>query len=198
VVSVHLTTPYSVNGDTTTIANGNHLITAKAFDAAGNTAVTAARQVTVNNPPQLITNGGFEGTNSPWAIVGSAAWTNVGGAHGGTGLMRLVNADSTTGTTYQQITIPSTATGSLTFWVSITTSEPGTTAYDFLYVEVRSTTGTLLGTVGTLSNLNMSTGYSLKSYSVAAWRGQTVRLQFRAVNDVSLATTFKIDDVSVR
>jgi hypothetical protein len=34
--------------------------------------------------------------------------------------------------------------------------------------------------------------------SLAAWRGQTVRVQFRATTDVSLPTSFRIDDVSLR
>jgi putative lipoic acid-binding regulatory protein len=42
------TSPYSVNWNTATIANGNHTLTAVARDAAGNTA-TASRSVTVSN-----------------------------------------------------------------------------------------------------------------------------------------------------
>jgi hypothetical protein len=37
-----------------------------------------------------------------------------------------------------------------------------------------------------------------KSFNLAAWRGQTVRVQFRATTDVSLPTSFRIDDVSLR
>ena len=40
--------------------------------------------------------------------------------------------------------------------------------------------------------------YSQKSFSLAAWRGQTVRVQFRATTDISLPTSFRIDDVSLR
>jgi hypothetical protein len=40
--------------------------------------------------------------------------------------------------------------------------------------------------------------YSQKSFSLAGWRGQTVRLQFRATTDFSLPTSFRIDDVSLR
>lgn len=41
--------PYSYNWDTTQLANGTHTLTAKARDAAGNTATSAALTVTVNN-----------------------------------------------------------------------------------------------------------------------------------------------------
>jgi thermitase len=65
---------------------------------------------------------------------------------------------------------------------------------------VRSTTGTLLGTLGTYSNANETTpgNYSQQSFSLANWRGQTVRVQFRATTDVILPTSFRIDDVSLR
>jgi len=36
------------------------------------------------------------------------------------------------------------------------------------------------------------------SFSLAAWKGQTIRVQFRATTDGSLATSFRVDDVSLR
>lgn len=41
--------PYEVPLDTTTLANGTYSLTAKAFDAAGNSATSAAVTITVNN-----------------------------------------------------------------------------------------------------------------------------------------------------
>ena len=72
--------------------------------------------------------------------------------------------------------------------------------YDRLFVEVRSTWGALLGTLATYSNANETTIgiYSQKSFSLASWRGQTVRVQFRVTNDFTLPTSFRIDDVSLR
>jgi hypothetical protein len=105
-----------------------------------------------------------------------------------------------TGQTYQTVTIPSTASGALTFWFNCNSSEGSTTAYDFLYVEVRNTSGTLLQTLATYSNKNKGTAgvYSQKSFSLAAYKGQTIRLQFRTTTDFSLSTTFRIDDVSLK
>ena len=37
-----------------------------------------------------------------------------------------------------------------------------------------------------------------RSLNVAAYRGQTVRVQFRATTDGALPTTFRVDDVSLR
>ncbi|MDQ6788786.1 MAG: choice-of-anchor J domain-containing protein [Acidobacteriota bacterium] len=75
-----------------------------------------------------------------------------------------------------------------------------TTAYDNLYVEVRNTSGTLLTTLASYSNVNKGTAgvYSQKSFSLAAYRGQTVRVQFRATTDSSVTTTFRVDDVSLK
>ena len=98
------------------------------------------------------------------------------------------------------MSIPTTHAANYTFWLNITSSESGPTIYDRLFVEVRNTAGTLLGTLATYSNANETTigNYSQKSFSLANWRGQTVRLQFRATTDFSLPTSFRIDDVSLR
>jgi hypothetical protein len=44
-----LSSPYSVSWNTTTLANGPHVLTARARDAAGNTRVSATVNVTINN-----------------------------------------------------------------------------------------------------------------------------------------------------
>jgi len=84
--------------------------------------------------------------------------------------------------------------------LDITSSETTTTEDDRLYVEVRSTAGVLLGSVGTFSNLHKASlgAYTLRSFSLAAWKGQSIRVQFRATTDGSLATSFRVDDVSLR
>jgi hypothetical protein len=114
----------------------------------------------------------------------------------------IVNgADSTTGTLYQQVTIPSGG-ASLNFWLNITTGEAaGAAVYDRLFIEVRNTAGTLLGTLATFSNQNSGTAgvYVLRGpYNLSTWAGQTVRIQFRGTNDVTLPTSFRVDDVSVQ
>jgi len=135
-------------------------------------------------------------------MSGSGAfYTNNGNyPHGGTGYMYFGVNNNVTGQVYQTVTVPTTATANLTFWFNCSSSEGITTAYDFLYVEVRNTSGTLLQTVATYSNKDKTTAgnYSQKSFSLAAYRGQTIRLQFRCTTDFSLSTTFRIDDVSLR
>jgi len=153
----------------------------------------------------LFANGGFETSVSPTVLSGTNAYYVSPGnyPHAGTGYVYLGTTNNVASQLYQQISIPSTATSAnLTFWLNVTSDETTTTtAYDKLYVEVRNTAGTLLTTFATYSNLNKGTAgvYSQKgSFSLLAYKGQTVRVQFRATTDSSLQTTFRIDDVSVK
>ncbi|HEY0658369.1 MAG TPA: M4 family metallopeptidase [Pyrinomonadaceae bacterium] len=152
---------------------------------------------------ELLINGGFEGSASPWVGSGTGYFYTANGSapHGGTGYIYFGVNNSVSGQSYQQVTIPSTATGTLTFWLNVTSSETTTTAqYDVLFVEVRNTAGALLATAATYSNLNKTTAgsYSQKSLNLSAYKGQTVRVQFRSTMDSSITTTFRVDDVSLK
>lgn len=154
---------------------------------------------------ELLVNGGFEGSSSPWVRSGSGSFYTANGnfPRGGTGYVYfgVNNGSSGAGQAYQTVTIPSSASGAFEFWLNVTSSETTTSVqYDKLFVEVRNTAGTLLSTVATYSNLNKTTAgnYSLKSFSLAAFRGQTVRIQFRSTMDSSITTTFRVDDVSLK
>jgi len=151
----------------------------------------------------LLVNGGFEGSASPWVGSGTGYFYTAAGSypHGGTGYIYFGVNNSVSGQSYQQVAIPTTATGTLTFWLNVTSSETTTTTqYDKLFVEVRNTAGTLLATLATYSNLNKGTAgvYAQKSLSLAAYKGQTVRVQFRSTTDSSLSTTFRVDDADLR
>ena len=94
--------------------------------------------------------------------------------------------------------IPSTATSAnLSFALHIDTAETGTTAYDKLVVTVKNSSGTVLGTLATYSNVNAATGYQIRSFSLLPYKGQTVTLSFAMTEDASLQTSFVIDKVSV-
>jgi hypothetical protein len=114
--------------------------------------------------------------------------------------MILGAVNSSTSTLYQTVTIPSGG-ANLNFWLNVTTSEAaGAAVFDRLFIEVRNTAGTLLATPATFSNQNSGTSgvYVLRGpYNLAAFAGQTVRIQFRSTQDVSLPTSFRVDDVSV-
>ena len=152
---------------------------------------------------ELLVNGGFETSASPWVGSGTGYfYTNAGTyPHGGTSYIYFGVNNSVSGQSYQQVAIPATATGTFTFWLNVTSSETTTTTqYDKLFVEVRDTAGNLLTTLATYSNLNKGTAgvYSQKSFSLAAYKGQTVRVQFRSTTDSSVTTSFRVDDASLK
>jgi primary-amine oxidase len=167
---------------------------------------TPGPSLTPTNTPtpgqELIVNGGFEGSASPWTLSGHATWSNGPNPHSGAGYLVLGNVINAKGSAYQQISVPSGTAPGLTFWLNVITNETTTTtANDVLYVEIRNTAGTLLQTVATYSNLDRgSPGVYVQrgAFNLSAYAGQTIRLQFRVTGNGSLPTTFLLDDVSVR
>src|SRR5207245_10204773 len=75
-----LAAPYSLSWNTTSAANGSHALTAVARDAAGNTATSAAVNVTVDNiPPTVSITAPVNGaTVSSTLTVSASATDNVG------------------------------------------------------------------------------------------------------------------------
>jgi hypothetical protein len=198
-----LTASVNISGLAAGTYNGTITISAT---GATNTPVSVPVTLTVNSAggTELIVNGGFEGSSSPWVASGNGVFYTANGSypHGGTGYIYLGAQNNRSGQWYQQITIPSGASPSLNFWLNVTSNETTTTTqFDRLFIEVRSTSGALLGTLATFSNLNKGTAgvYTLRGpYGLSSWAGQTVRLQFRVTTDQSLTTTFRVDDVSVK
>jgi hypothetical protein len=198
------TSPYSWSWNTTTFANSSHTIVAKAYDAANNMGTTGNVTVTVNNTTgsqQLLGNPGFEtGVASPWtATTGIIDNTAGEAAHSGTWKAWLNGYAAThTDSLLQSVAIPSTATtATLSFWLHIDTAETGTTAFDTLKVQIRNTSGTVLATLATYSNVNAAAGFSQKSFSVLTYKGQTVQVYLVGVEDTTLQTSFVVDDFAL-
>ena len=86
----------------------------------------------------------------------------------------------------------------LGFWLHTDTAETGTTkAYDTLKVQVLNSSGTVLGTLATFSNLNASSGYVQHTYDLSPYAGQTVTLKFTGAEDYEYQTSFVLDDTSI-
>jgi len=150
---------------------------------------------------QLLLNPGFESGNVSWTITPAVIDNSLSPApHSGAWKAWLDGyGTSHTDFAYQQVTIPPTATSAtLEFWLRISTSETtSTTAFDTLNVQILNSSGSLLSTLATYSNLNASASYSLKSFDVTAFKGQTIRVRFLGVEDFSLATSFLVDDTAL-
>jgi hypothetical protein len=209
VVGTDTSSPYSISWNSTTAANGSHSFTARATDTAGNATTSAAVTATVSNAgstcatsSQLLGNPGFEtGAAAPWtATAGVIDGSASPAARTGTYKAWLDGYGSAhTDDLYQTVTIPAGAcSATFTFWLWITTAETTTTtAFDTLTVTVRNSSGTVLSTLATFSNLNKSSSYVQRSFDLSSFKGQTVRLQFHGVEDSSLQTSFIIDDTAL-
>jgi len=105
-----------------------------------------------------------------------------------------------TDTLYQDVTIPPTASyAQLQFWYRIDTADSATIPHDTMEVFLSIPGGARLGTYFTFSNTDDTGGAWVHSQTmdVSAFRGQTVRLTFSAVNDATSPTSFRVDDVSL-
>jgi photosystem II stability/assembly factor-like uncharacterized protein len=188
---------------TSTADNGAVFSVVVSNSAGSATSGNATLTVNPGNPGgELILNGDFENGTTPWAgtTADISAWQNQA-AHGGTRCAWLCgNGTTATEQLYQQVTIPaSAASATLNFWLHIDSSETTTTTqYDKLRIQVLNSSGTLLQTLATFSNLNKASGYSLKSFDLSAYKGQTIRVRFYATEDYSKQTSFVIDDVSLK
>ncbi|MBO3739285.1 M20/M25/M40 family metallo-hydrolase [Actinoplanes flavus] len=183
---------------TTAAAAGTYTIT---VTGTGSAAHSVSYTLTVTGTGgctgagQKLGNPGFETATAPWT-----ASTGVIGANTGDGAPRTGtrdawlngNGSTNTETLSQSVTLPTgCSTYTLSFHLKIITTETTTTTqYDKLTVKAGSTT------LQVFSNLNAS-AYTLRSYNLAAFAGQTVTLTFTGVEDSSLRTSFVIDDTAL-
>lgn len=167
---------------------------------------TPAPQATPTNTPppsscaQSLTNGGFESGSAPWVQTSSGGYNLIDTTRPRTGSYSayLGGYNSGTDTIYQQVTIPATATSAtLTYWWNMSTQESGTTKYDYLYARVLDANGNTLTTLQTMSNADTQNTWKQSSFSLLAYKGQTVRIYFKGTTDSSLPTNFFVDDVSL-
>jgi hypothetical protein len=149
-----------------------------------------------------VANAGFETGAASWAqasSVGANVIVNDAGARSGGWYAWLGDADNVTESVHQTITIPP-GPARLQFWYRVSSTETtATRRFDILTVSINDAqSGTTLRTLGTLSNLDASAGWVQSPvYDVAEFGGRAVRLQLRAVNDLSAPSSFRIDDVTL-
>ncbi|KAB1914242.1 M28 family peptidase [Micromonospora sp. AMSO31t] len=170
-------------------------------NATGSVTRTTAYSLTVTGAGgcaggQLIGNSSFESGSTPWTAT-SGVITNSTSQAARTGSYKawLDGYGSThTDTLSQSVSIPAgCASYTLSFWLHIDTAETTTsTAYDKLTVQVGTTT------LATYSNLNKASGYTQRSFNLAAYAGQTVTLKWTGVEDASLQTSFVVEDVTLQ
>jgi uncharacterized membrane protein len=158
---------------------------------------------------QVLGNPGFENgpsNPSPWTLTSTHTPLEIINSstseppHSGSFDAWLDGFGTTnTDTIMQQVSIPSNATAAtLSFWLHIDTAETTTTTqFDTLTVQVRDSSGTVLSTLATFSNLNHASGYQQHSYDLSSFKGQTVQIFLKGQEDSELQTSFVLDDFTL-
>ena len=197
---------FTVNSSSSITANvpncsstGNVRVT-----TAGGTAVSSGTFTVTGcggGAQQLFGNAGFESGATVWTQTSGVIDSSTGRpARTGSWKAWLDGYGAThTDYIYQTVTIPSGSTSAtLSFYVRIDTAETTTTTqYDKLQVQVSNNGGSTYTTLATYSNLNANSTYTLKSFNLNAYIGQTIRVRFYGTEDSSLQTSFVIDDTAL-
>jgi hypothetical protein len=200
------TLTYSATG----LPAGLSSVTVTATDttgASGNATFTwTISAATGCGTQQLIQNGGFQsGSLSPWT-ASSGVLTAASSSHPSypstDPYLAWIDGYSGkhTDTLAQTVTIPATCTtATLSFWLYIDSTDPTGKAYDTFTIQVLNSSGTVLATLGTLSNQNEGTGYVQHSYSVSSFIGQTITIKFTGTETLGdgYDTSFYEDDNSL-
>jgi hypothetical protein len=193
----------AVTGTPSTAGTYTVTVTASSGTASGSASFTWTVSSTGGGgctAAQLLGNPGFEtGSAAPWTTTAGVVNNDTSSqpAHSGSWDAWLDGYGTThTDTVSQQVTIPATCkAANFSFWLHIDTNETTTTtAFDTLKVQVLNSSGTVLSTLATYSNLNHNSGYTQHSFSLASYIGQTVTLKFTGSEDGSLQTSFVLDD----
>ncbi|GLH67231.1 IPT/TIG domain-containing protein [Geothrix edaphica] len=196
---------FTVASDTEIRATAPTGLTAGSISVAtpGGTA-TSGQIYTLFTTVQVLMNTGFE-QPSPviWkgdtGIIQGASTSQPGiGPHGGSKFSWLGGYGSAISDQItQDFYIPASAqSATATFYMKIVTAEPASGgARDSVLIEVLDTSGAHLGTLLTLTNLDVS-GYTARSVDLLAYRGRVVRLSFKSQEDAQNATSFLLDDVT--
>ncbi len=192
-----------ISGTPTTAATYTPTVTAT--DTASHSGSTSFSWVInpaggCGSPGQKLGNPGFESGNVTWTATSGVIgqWSPSEPPRSGTWDAWMDGyGTSHTDTLTQNVTLPSGCTTyTLSLYLHIDTAETTTTtAYDTIKVQIID--GGVTTTLATYSNLNHASGYSPHSFSVASHAGHTITVKFLAVEDVSLQTSFVVDDTAL-
>lgn len=187
------------------VASGTYTVTVTGTEGSANhsTSVTVTVGSSGGGGSNVITNGGFESGSSSWTESSTGGYEIVdpSNPHTGSYSAYLCGYNSCTDKIYQTVSIPSTATKIvLSYWTYISTSESGSTCYDYFYARLRTTAGSVITTPQQQCNANAH-GWTKYSFDVtsalSSYKGQQVQVYFAGTTDTSLVTNFYVDDVAL-
>ena len=187
---------------TATVGTSTVTITGTSGSTVHSTTLSLTVTSTGGGSTQLLANPSFESTASWTASSGVICSTGCSGesAHTGVGFAWLDGYGSThTDTLSQKVAVTAgKSSATLQYYLHVDTAETTkTSAYDTLTVQVLNSSGTVLSTLATYSNLNAATGYAVHTANLNAYIGQTITIKFTGKEDSSNQTSFVLDDVTL-
>jgi hypothetical protein len=187
-----------ISGTPTTAGTFSTTVTAKdSTNASGSTSFTWTISPSGGgcaSPGQKLSNPGFESGSTGWTASSGVINSDGAYSHAGSGYAWLdgYGRSHTDTLAHAAVTIPAGCSATLTYYLYISTSETTTsTAYDKLTLTVNGTA------VQSFSNLNHGSGYVQRSVNLSSYAGQSVTLKWTGTEDVSLQTSFLIDDTAL-
>jgi len=191
-------------GSTTAVGVYSILVTGAGGGKTHGTTINLTVSSGGGTTKQLLGNPGFENgstTPAPWIVTsGVIDNSSFQAPHAGSWKAWLNGYGSVhTDTLLQSVSIPSTATQvKVLFWLHVDTTETTTTiAYDTLKVQIRNSSGAVLSTLATYSNLSAKSGYTQISFDITSYKGQTVQVYLVGIEDAGLKTSFVVDDFAL-
>ncbi|MEY9930447.1 hypothetical protein ABH926_005094 [Catenulispora sp. GP43] len=191
----------AITGTPTTPGTSTVTVTASSGTASGSAQFTwtIASSGGGCTAAQLLGNPGFEtGSASPWSMTSGVLNNDTSSepAHSGNWDAWLDGYGTKhTDTLAQTVTIPATCkTAAYSFWLHVDTGNTSGAAQDSLKVQVLNSSGTVLATLHTFSNLDANNGYSQFSYNLASYIGQKITLKFTGTETGNGQTSFVNDD----
>ena len=180
---------------------GTYSVTETVTDNGGATNAKTSSVIVSSSTQQLLGNTGFEtGTAAPWTASTGIIKNNASEpAHAGSWDVWFDGRGvSHTDTLTQKVVIPGGKTSAtLSFYLHVDSADISNTAYDKLRVQVTTSTGALLATLATYSNLDRASGYTQRNLNMSSYIGQTVNIKFIGIENATLQTSFVLDDVTL-
>jgi subtilisin family serine protease len=119
VIAEDTSEPYSATWDSTTVVEGSYVISAKAYDAAGNHSTSAGITVTVSNPPAsgVALSGTSQNNGSTWTAIATVSGLPAGATASGTWSTSATSSCTASGAGTCSMSLPGIPkrTGSVTF-----------------------------------------------------------------------------------
>ncbi|WP_323747619.1 alkaline phosphatase family protein [Catenulispora rubra] len=191
----------AVTGTPTTAGTSNVTVTASSGTASGSAQFTwtVASSGGGCTAAQLLGNPGFEsGSAFPWTATSGVINNDLGSepSHSGNYDAWLDGYGSRhTDTLAQKASIPASCkTATYSFWLHIDTANTSGAVQDKLALQVLNSSGTVLSTLHTFSNLDANNGYSQFSYNLSPYIGQSITLKFTGTETGNGQTSFVNDD----